>query len=245
MLPGAPAHPTRATKSAHRLALISAPVLCSVLLLGGYAWHQHQAAQHQRRLVAEASARLRDILISEQGLTESVIGMPSGMTYDEFFRACDRSLEEREKLVVAVRLLQPDTLVPLRERVVSHIRNVNELVRAKANLMHLIVRWRSMGGENLLARSARLKAEFFQRYGGGEREAIEWAYKRIHVEIDVLAGEINESANEFDALYDKCVNEEQDVLTEARRAGITFEPTLKKLAAENKNLSANARARVR
>jgi hypothetical protein len=171
--------------------------------------------------------------------------MPAGMTYDEFFRVCDRSLDERNKLVVAVRLLPSGALGTLRERIVSHFRSVNELVRAKANLMHLIVRQRSMGGENLLARYARLEAEFFQTHAGGEREAVEWAYKRIGAEIDALAGKIDESASEFDALYDRCFNEEQDVLTEARRAGITFEPTLKNFAAENKDPSANARALVR
>jgi hypothetical protein len=240
LLPDAPAHPTRATKRAHRLVLIGAPVLCSALLLGGYAWHEYQLAEHEHQLVAETAARLREILISEQGLTESVMGPPANMTYDEFFRACDRSLDERNRLVVAVRVLPQNASRLLRERIISHFKAMNELVRAKANLMHLVVRWQSKS-KNHSNDLSRLEAEFFLTHMGGEREAVEWAYKRAIAEVDALANEMSESANEFDALYDKAVDEEEAVSVEARQAGITFESGLRKFATANKALSARAR----
>ncbi len=165
---------------------------------------------------------------------------PGNMTYDEFFRACDKSLDERNKLVVAVRLLPPNVLGPLRERITSHFKAMNELMRAKANLMHVIVRWRSYSPSES---SARFQGEFFRTHDGGLREAAEWAYEKGIAEINALAQEMKQSAGEFDVLYDKCMEEEQGISVEARQVGMTFEPCLKRFAAENKALSATARKR--
>lgn len=156
----------RATRRARQLLLIGAPVLCSAILIVGYAWHQHELVDRQRRLAAEASARLQEILIKEQGLTESVMETSGGMTYDEFFRACDRSVNERNKLVVEVRLLSPNVLSPFRDRLISYMKSMNELVRAKAQLMRLTMQWQSKT-KSYSADFARYQAEFSGLGGAG------------------------------------------------------------------------------
>lgn len=240
MPPESPVHSTKATKHTHRLILIGAPLLFSALLLGGYAWHQLQLEQRQRQMMAETSVRLQEILITEQGLTESVMEMPAGMTYDESFRACDRSIDERNRLVVAIRLLPPTVLRPLRERIMSHMKAMNELTRAKANLMHLVVRWHSKL-RNHSDDFSRLEAEFLRTQAGGELGAIEWALRQSIVEIKALAKEMSDSANAFEGMYDRLSEEEEGISAEARQAGIIFESGLKKFAPANKALSASAR----
>lgn len=223
--------PNKDTKNVRRLILIGAPIFCFALLLGGYAWHRHEQ-------VAETSARLQEILIGDQGLTELVMEKSRGMTYDEFFRACNRSIDERNKLVAAVRLLPINVMEPLRERVISHMKAMNELVRAKTNLMHHISRWRSINVPNEMAR---LEAEFFRTQLGGRREAVEWAYKRAVAKVGVQGKQMREAADAFDELYDELVAAEVSISVDAHQAGITFESCLKKFAKSNKALSASAR----
>lgn len=237
-------------KAGRLLVLIVVPVLCFAVFLAGYAvWHQHELVERQRRelverqqrLVVETSARLREILIKDQGLTEQVLQSSAAVTYDEFFRQCDRSIDERDRLVVEVRLLPQDVLIPLRDEIVSQMRALNELTRAKVNMVRLLVLWRSKAG-NHSADFARLEAEFLQTHVGGERQAIEWAARTEINEINALARELSQSADTFDGLYDKATDEEEAVSVEARKSGVMIQPQLKEFAAANKALSASARS---
>lgn len=201
-------------KARRLLVAIAASVLCVAAFLGSYAWHQHELAVQQQRLAAETAAKLREAIIKDQELTEPVLQSPVGMTYDEFFRQCERSIDERNRLVVDVRLLPQDVLGPLPGRVISQMKALNELTRAKAGLMHLLVQWGSKA-RNHSDDFARLEAEFFRTHTGGEGEAIEWARKTAIAEIATLAKEIKQSADAFDEMYDKATDEDEAICVEA------------------------------
>jgi hypothetical protein len=224
-----------------RLTLIWVLTLCSSILVLGYAWQRYQLIEREHQVLAETSARLQEVLLSDQGLTESVMGTSDGMTYDEFFRTCDKAIDKRNELVTTVRSLPLNVLAPLRGRIISYIKDMNELVRAKARLMRLLSRW-EFKTRTSSADFARFEAEYSGL--GGPRAAVEYAYRRSVAEVKALAEEMRESSDEFDALYAKLATEEDGVSEESRRVGITFEPGLRKLASANSALSANARSRA-
>ena len=212
--------------------------LSVAVFVGGYAWHQREQQLH---LVNESTAKLREILIKEQAVTEQVLQPPpDGITYDKFFRQCERSLDERDQLVVEVRLLRQDVLSGLHEQIISLMKALNELTRAKVELMRLVAQWSSMAS-NHSAYSARLEAEFFRTHVGGKREAIEWAYKMTTNRLEALAKELTQSAAAFDEMYDKATDVDEAVFAEVRRYGIDVQPQLKKFSPANKALSARVR----
>lgn len=214
-----------------RLLLIGVPVFGLLILGLGYEWQQ-------RELETNAAARLRQVFATDQGLTESLMGPLGDVTYDEFLRTCDIAVDKRNELIATVRALPPNILTPLREQTISYIRNINELVRAKAHLAQLTMQWQAKR-RNHSADFARLEAEYSGL--GGPRAAIEYAYRRSIAELSVLAKEMKESSDKFDAIYGKLLAEEEVVVAECRQAGVTFEPSLRKYADSNRAWSARAR----
>lgn len=227
-----------------RLSIILIASFCLALLLGGYAWRQYKlmadARSREQEIIQNIQTeriRLQEIIQSEQGYTETVMDMSPSMTFDEFFRACDRSIDERNRLLVAMRSLPPNAAFPFLERITSHMKAVNDLVRAKANLMRLLLRWQSRNARDVMDR---LEAEFYRTHVGGQREAIEWAYRKSVEDTKTLAKGVNASAVAFEALYDELADGEEITAAEVRHAGIAFEPELKKFAASNKALVTRA-----
>ena len=236
-------HRSTAGRLYRRFSIIVVASFCFAALLGGYAWHQYrvmaEARARQQEIFQNERTRLQEIIQNGQGYTETVMDMPPGMTSDEFFRACDRSIDERNRLLIALRSLPSAAAFPFLERITSHMKAVNDLVRAKANLMHLLLRWQSMDARDVMAR---FKAEFYRTRFGGPEQAINWSYEKFVEYTAALATEVNESAVAFEALYYELADQEEIIAAEVRHAGLVFEPELKKFATSNKALVARGKA---
>jgi hypothetical protein len=221
-----------------RLLLIGVPVLGSLILGLGYAWHQYGLRERQHQTEIDTAARLRQVFATDQGLTESLMGPLGDVTYNEFLRTCDNAIDKRNELIATVRSLPPNIFAPLREQTISYMKDMNELVRAKAHLTRLTMQWHAKT-RNQSADFARFQAGYSGL--GGPRTAIEYAYRRTIAEVNALSREMKESSDEFDAVYGKLRAEEEAVVGESRRAGVTFEPGLRKFAEANRAWSASAR----
>jgi len=114
------------------------------LSLGAYVWHEQRLAQAARK--AEESrlrANLREIIIKDEGYVEMVMDASPNISFEEFFRDCDFTTLERDKLIVAVRGLPASLPNSFRELLISHMKATNDLVRLKKSFMGLVLQSRT------------------------------------------------------------------------------------------------------
>jgi hypothetical protein len=203
-------------------------IVCVALASGAYIWREQRlAAAAQAAREAEESrlrAELREIILKDEGYVEMVMDASPNSDFEEFFRDCDFTILERDKLIVAVRELPAGLPNPFRDLLISHLKATNDLVRSKKSLMRLVLQLRTLQAntrENfhaLMAEAPEISPE----------ASINWAYKRLVEQNKSVVNEIFASAKEFLTLYGQLTDEEAVVAAKAGDLGITSSVSLKK-----------------
>src|SRR5262245_33748350 len=116
--------------------------LCSLTV--PYAWRRYEAEQLRRSVEAQASASLREIFESDRVLTESVMESPDSMTFNELLRNCEKAIDKRGDLIARIRALPSNFFNSERKDVANHMKEMNELVRVKGNLLTQLLHLQSL-----------------------------------------------------------------------------------------------------
>lgn len=85
------------------------------------------------------NGKLEEALGKDAGYTETIIKAgvePTGLSYDQLFELCDRSIEERTNLIVELRGNYPEIRQDLKSTLISFLNSENDLIRQKSRLYH-------------------------------------------------------------------------------------------------------------
>ena len=221
-LDGEQSQPPAAKPLPARKVLISA--LVTVVLLAGigkFAFEQYRIHDLRQKL-GEAIGR-------DQGLTETILGVESespNITYAEVFELCNKSLESRTNLIVELRGLYPEMDYRMKTRLVEYLSAENEFVRAKRDLYRKSMELSSAA--DLFFRDTKDLPS--STYG---MAAFHARFYQLEAKADEAAREAGASADEFLRLYEKTAKEERVIASEAKKAGVRFEPVFEKHAKAN------------
>jgi hypothetical protein len=104
--------------------IVSIVAVCVVLAIASAMYIQH------RMKLSEINEKLSETIGKDQGLVEIILKIPQAdITYGEVFDLCEKSVEERNKLIIELRGLYPNMKSNLKDSLVDFLSIENDLVR--------------------------------------------------------------------------------------------------------------------
>lgn len=179
--------------------------------------------------MARLNERLEEAVGRDSGYTETILKIEAesgSMTYAELFSLCEKSIEDRTRLIIELRGLYPDIDSEMKTALVEHLAEENELVRQKVAFYRKQMELNSSlelyldqladtptspyGWDYYNTRLARLKADA----------------------SDAISGMIEEGT-EFVSTYEKLVDKEKDLGASLDQAGLRFVRVFEKYKSQN------------
>ena len=214
-----PLRPALATRG----MLISALAAILIITAGGCLAIQGFRMHQLNQKLGEAIGR-------DLGLTETILKVESEsakMTYAEFFELCNQSLESRTNLIVELRGVYPGIDYGLKTRLVEYLSAQNELVRAKRDFYRKSMEHSSATDSYWEQIKQRPSSEYGWSYYRG-------SVQRVRGQMLEAARQTAASADEFLRIYESMAKQEMAIASEARSAGLRFDPIFQKHAPGNR-----------
>jgi hypothetical protein len=174
--------------------------------------------------MAELKARIETAMGLDAGYTETILKIESdseNMTFKELFDLCDKSVADRQKLIVDLRGLYPEVSYSLKDTLIQFLNAENDLVRAKRSFYR-----HQMELSSIIDRMTEHVADRpTSTYGISYYRT---RFRKLKEESRKAASQMVESADTFLTSYNKLVEQELSVSNKMQTEGLRFIAIFKK-----------------
>lgn len=191
----------------------------------------------QQYRLHELKQALGTAIGKDLGLTETILKIESDstkMTFAELFDLCNKSVEGRTNLIVELRGLHPEMDYDLKARLIEYLNAENEFVRGKREFYIKVMQ----ASTATTMYVEQVKSPPSSTYGW---ESFGDRVQQLKGKVLEAGSEMEKSADDFTALYQKMQKEESAMSRSASASGLRFEPIFTKYAAENQKKAKEAK----
>jgi hypothetical protein len=214
---------------------VAVVVLAMVVVAATVAYPRYRAARQQ----AEKQQRIEEALAKDAAFTETLLKMElesTGVTYKELFAFCDKSIDQRNALIVDMRVSTTKLAPNTRMAIIDYLNAENGFARAKSAFFSASLELdtaRVVDKDNqdeLNAAGARVKS--FLRRGDtnqartavAEMEACMRIWPRLDARVNEAVQRTAASISSFRAACESLISKEKKLVSESAASGIAFRP---------------------
>lgn len=200
-------------------------ILCIFFSLVGLFGYRHYK-------IFMINKQLEEAVGKDTGYTETILKTELDsphMTFAEFFKLCDESIEGRTKLIISLRGLYPDIKYELKDKLIEFLNSENELVRTKKAFYRSRLNFNS----NLEMLSKHISDKPSSIYG------YPYFLKRmLSIKSDLIEAISNmvENSESFIVSYKKLIEQEITISDEMEKTSIRFIKVFKKYEESNNKI---------
>ena len=196
--------------------VVAGLIVLAVLSTLGYRYYR----------VSQLKSKLETAMGTDAGYTETILKIESdasNITYNEIFALCDKSVEDRQKLIVELRGLYPGLRYELKDKLIEFLNAENELIRSKSSFYRQRVQ---------LSAAMELWIAVFDMPTPTSLYGWDYYYNsretKLRFDARVKAAEMITSADSLLSAYQKIAAQEEGVAAEMERAGMRFVRSIKR-----------------